>query len=340
MWDDETEFETLNNENNNTNNDEQNHYLNNKVDVLHRHILSRRCSFDKRLYQSYLKQNFIEKPPADSNLLIKKFYEWKFLYFQPITQGSVRGAIFILISINIGSSMLLLPNSIVSAGLIPGYIALVLAGLGSQRTIKILAEQAYEHNIYDYSLLVDKILGEKWFVITQYLGLFNNLGSICRFNIFIISFIKVVFNVFGYDYLFEDSSYTYFPILLSLAIVLLLQVPICSINHIKSLHIFSIFGSLCILFFIVFTAVEFPYYFNLNYNFNRIQFFELSLIPNFIDIICLYFFCFSNHTTVLNVLDDLHTKTERKVDIVVNISFYIEISVYILIIFLGYFSTY
>ena len=126
----------------------------------------------------------IEKPADDANLIIKKFHEWKFLYFQPITAGSLRGAIFCLLTINLGASMLALPHTIVSVGLIPGYIILILGAIASRATLKILTKQAYEYNIYDYSLLVDKLLGERWYVLTQYFGVFNNLGSAINFNIF------------------------------------------------------------------------------------------------------------------------------------------------------------
>jgi len=59
-----------------------------------------------------------------------------------------------------------------------------------------------------------------------------------------------------------------------------------------------------------------------------------------VDVMCIYFFCYGNQTTVLNVLDDVTTKTENKVHLVVKFTFYIELFTYILIIFLGYFSTY
>jgi len=59
-----------------------------------------------------------------------------------------------------------------------------------------------------------------------------------------------------------------------------------------------------------------------------------------IDVICIYLFCFGNQTIILDVLDDIRTKTQKKVEIVVKTSFYIELTCYTLIIFIGYFSTF
>ena len=182
MWDDVTEFEELHRREIESAQKEQ--YIRQKTIKLRHHMLSRRASLDPDLYQALLKQNLLEKPPEDSNLLIKKFYEWKYLYFQPITAGSVRGAIFCLLTINIGSTMLALPRTILSVGLIPGYLGLIIGGIMGKKTLDILTEHAYEHNIYDYSLLVDKLLGERWFTATQYFSVVNNFGSILTFNMF------------------------------------------------------------------------------------------------------------------------------------------------------------
>ena len=181
MWDDNSEFEELlKKERENLSKAE---YIRQKTVKL-RHMLSRRSSLDSNMYQALLSQGLIEKPPDDSNLLIKKFYEWKFLYFQPITKGSIRGAIFCLLTLNIGASMLALPRTIISVGIIPGYCMLILGGFASYHTLQILTDHAYQYNIYDYSLLVDKILGEHLFELTQYFSLINNMGSVVNFNIF------------------------------------------------------------------------------------------------------------------------------------------------------------
>jgi len=203
MWDNEDEIEEYLNEEKQIAKDKQ--FIRDKTIKLERHLLSRRVSLDPELYHSLLEQNLIENVNKNSNALIKKFYEWKYLYFQPINVGSVRSAILCLITIKMYSNMLCLPQTILQVGLIPAYICLYVSAILSQWSVKILTDTAYEYNNYDYSLLVDEILGEFWYGFTQYIGFFLSYGAMIFDNL--LSTYKIINQLnITYQYLQYFSS--------------------------------------------------------------------------------------------------------------------------------------
>ena len=54
----------------------------------------------------------------------------------------------------------------------------------------------------------------------------------------------------------------------------------------------------------------------------------------------MYFFCFANHNVVLNIVSDLKEDKENRGNRAINIQFYIEFVLYIIVMLAGYFSTY
>jgi len=181
MWDNEAEFEEL--EGTYIMNANKEEFIHKKAKKFDKYIFERSASLDPDLYQSLINHNLVENPYEHSNLIVKKFYEWKSLYFQPIRAGSVRGAILCLITIKVFVVMLALPYTVVKVGVIPAYLGLLLAGFTSQWSIKILTDIAYENNLYNYGLLVDMYLGEFWYGLTHYIEFFNNYGGMIWDNI-------------------------------------------------------------------------------------------------------------------------------------------------------------
>jgi amino acid permease len=54
----------------------------------------------------------------------------------------------------------------------------------------------------------------------------------------------------------------------------------------------------------------------------------------------MYFFCFSNHNVALNIISELKGDKEKKGNNAINIQFYIEFILYLVVMFAGYLSTF
>ena len=100
-------------------------------------------------------------------------------------------------------------------------------------------------------------------------------------------------------------------LILSVLIVILIQVPVCTLNTIARLHVLSILGCLLILYVVIISIFEFPYYFHKNFSPDKITYFNFNvdLMQNF----CIFFFAFGNHSTITNAINELNPSTEKRI---------------------------
>jgi len=96
-------------------------------------------------------------------------------YFGPIGEGSLRGGIFNLTIMTIGSSALALPQRFGKMTLLVGVTDVILAGAAALWTFNLLIITGIKHDLYDYSKLVGKLYG-------------RSLGLVLDINIIIYVF--------------------------------------------------------------------------------------------------------------------------------------------------------
>lgn len=149
---------------------------------------------------------------------------------------------------------------------------------------------------------------------------------------------------FGVESLGYSLSTVKFIQMISFAIFF--QIPACIVQDIRPLHILSIVG-IGFLFYLIFVSLpilikvsmlEIQYYQEINYSKSSVVYFDVNL--NIFSVICMYFFCFSNHNVVLTIISDLKGDVEKKGNRVINIQFIIEFFCYLLVMFIGYLSTF
>lgn len=145
-------------------------------------LIDRRTSLDYEAVAEYLKY----KEQGDETIYLRKLQEWKYLYFQPITKGSVRASIFCLLCVSVGSGVLSLPYNIKVPGLILGMIIFLISSFATYWTLNLLKEAAYKDKIYSYGELVEKYYGKKLLITTEVILVINNMGSIVAWNMFSI----------------------------------------------------------------------------------------------------------------------------------------------------------
>ena len=81
--------------------------------------------------------------------------------FSPLSKGSVRGSIFALSASAVGSGVLSLPYVLALCGWAGGLTFMCVAYIAAKITLSMLASMACEHNLPNYSKIVDKA-GGKW----------------------------------------------------------------------------------------------------------------------------------------------------------------------------------
>jgi amino acid permease len=133
----------------------------------------------------------------------------------------------------------------------------------------------------------------------------------------------------------QTSSYAKF--LISLVFVLLLQLPVCTIESFAQLHILSLVGAFMLFYVVLVSIFEFPFYFKKYFQPEKVNYFNLNV--NIFQTFCVFFFAFGNHTSILNVLYELKDKTTARIKMLVNYTYYLEFSLYLVVMLVGYFST-
>jgi amino acid permease len=166
--------------------------------------------------------------------------------------------------------------------------------------------------------------------------LINNFGSQIAWNKFISNILSNLLAYYGNPDFIISTEYT--KLFLSIMIVLFIQVPICTLNTIARLHVLSILGCVLILYVILVSIFEFPYYFEQNFEWDKICYFNFNV--DFLSVFCIFFFAFGNHSTIMNALSELYPKTDIRINKLVNYTSYSEMILYFITMFVGYFSTY
>lgn len=144
----------------------------------HDPLIEKKTSLDPDLYKEI--EEYHEN--KDASAFRSKLREWKYVYFQPITKGSVRSSILCLLCVTIGSGLLSLPFIISRVGIILGLIIFAISAIATHWTLSLITETSKEEEIYDYSELVEKYFGPKMLVLTEIMSLVNNMGGIVALN--------------------------------------------------------------------------------------------------------------------------------------------------------------
>jgi amino acid permease len=274
------------------------------------------------------------RPSKDKNILENKLEEWKAVYFQPITKGSLRASIFCLLCVTLGSSLLSMPYTMKACGVILSLIIFIICAILTGWTLNLIVKTAQKEDCYDYEKLVSIYYNKNLTILTGIMCLMNILGSMAAWNKFIFNITSDLSTYFSIDDFFIDTEYT--KLLLSFLIVIFVQLPVCTLNKISNFYILSSFGSLFVIYIVIVSIFEFPFYFRRNFAWEKINYFDFNF--NFIQIFCIFFFAFGNHSTIMNAMGELRDK--RKVTKLAKYTQGVEYVLYLITIVVGYFSTF
>lgn len=292
-----------------------------------RPLLEKTLSLDPKTVDEKLKMYRTDYSP---------FVKWRLVYFRPITEGSLRASILCLLCITIGTNLLSIPYTMKMCGVALAIIIFVISAIISHWTLNMISETCLKEGYYDYSLLVHKYYGKTLILTTLVMCIFNNIGSSVCWYIIINVLSSNLLEYFGYAELFANERTAQF--IIGILIVLFIQVPFCIHGTIRKFHVLSVIGSFFILYVLLVSIFEFPFYFERNYDSANIVYFNFD--ANFIQTFCIFFFAFGNHSTIMNALVELNPKTEKRVRLLTNYTSYSEMIIYFVTMLVGYFSTF
>jgi amino acid permease len=190
--------------------------------------------------------------------------------FGRIDPGSIRGSIFNLAILSLGSGCLALPKKFGQMSIVVALIDIFLAGLAAYWTLSIMIISSEKHQIYNYSKLVKTLYGRWLSLLLDFTMLIYIFGVMILYQVILYKLLGGVVNEFGgYGYESLDkffnksfwSRYEFkFPIMF--AIALLIVMPLCLLKNISKMRFNSIFGIFSLFLLIVIIIVETPWYFS------------------------------------------------------------------------------
>lgn len=248
-----------------------------------------------------------------------------------IEAGAMRGAIFTLISTAIGAGCLTLPLVLYRQGIILGLFLLVFACYCSYLGIMNITHAAENFKVYEYSELVNKVLGSKWKILFDNVIVIYVFGTIIGYQVMIGFFVPSIFHSLNINF---DPSIE--RIIIMIAANLCIMTPLGLLRKLTSLRFMSILSGFTLVYIAFLIICEFPFFEeHNNYDDVSIFRFNLSILASFN--ICLY--SVTCHTNVAQVYDELQRRNLRRMNKVATRSLVGVLVPYIILSIFGYLST-
>ena len=195
--------------------------------------------------------------------------------FGPMEAGSIRGSIFNLVILSLGSGCLSLPKYIGETSLGVALLLVVAIGLLVWWGLNLISKACYKHQIFIYSNLVKKLYGKYLAIFYEINVILYCIGVLILYQVIIYKLVgEAIYNLFYYDKFTDDEDFIknsfwaawYIKDVFPYAIGLLIIFPLCLIEDVSKLRIFSLFGVITLLSIIGLLIFECPSYVRYYYN--------------------------------------------------------------------------
>ncbi len=212
---------------------------------------------------------------SDENLKLVKPEYRNFISktFGPIEAGSIRGSIFNMVILSLGSGILSIPKYIQKTSL--GMAIFLIFGIGILVwwSLLLISKVCEKNNNYNYSKLIKDLYGKCFSYIYDGLVIIFSIGILILNQVIILTLIgEALFNLYYYkkynndlnefkkDPNFWGSTFCRFilPFIIGICIIY----PLCLIKDVSKLRIVSLFGILTLLSLILLLVIETKSYIN------------------------------------------------------------------------------
>ena len=262
------------------------------------------------------------------------------VFFRPVYHGSLKSSIFCMICVTLGTGMLPIPHLFSSNGLVLTFILYLFFSLPTYYTLQLLIQISHDNKIYNFPELVSKHFGYKSFMtkLTIIALLINSFGCIILWNFYINQFSIGLISYFEEKYATnQNGNY------ICVAILILIQIPLAIYNKGNEFDLMATIGVIQIIYVLLVLIIEFPSYikefFNKNIFFKCKTYFNKNIF-SIMEIPFVLFTSFGNHSTILSVVEQIKSKTSRRVLNVGKFTFFGEFFVYIYLVIICFLSTF
>lgn len=189
--------------------------------------------------------------------------------FGPMEAGSIRGSIFNLVILSLGSGCLSLPKYIGETSLLMALILVIVIGLLVWWGLNLISKACYKHQTFIYSNLVKKVYGKYLAAFYEINVILYCFGVLILYQVIIYKLLgEAIYNLFYYVNFLDDEDFLknnfwaeyYIKVVFPYAIGMIIIFPLCLIEDVSKLRIFSLFGVITLLSIIGLLIFECPSY--------------------------------------------------------------------------------
>jgi amino acid permease len=270
----------------------------------------------------------------------------------PMGPGSMRGCIFNLCILSLGTGSLALPQKIGYMSLLVSPIVIFISGAINYWTLTILGDVARKHKIRKYEEVVSKLFNEK---LSHFLGIvmvLNQSGMIILYQVIMYKLLGGVINEFfslGYANVEEFVAQSFWSqkkikFLVCYLITITVLFPLCRLKTISKMRYASTFGIISLFLLIFIVLIECPFFYKHNVTEGNQKINLMNIRPGFgkdlqfLQSISTIIYAFACHVGVFPVLNSLHNPTRKRVQKVFRRATMLDIVCYLIIGISGYLS--
>ena len=278
--------------------------------------------------------------------------------FGKMQEGSLRGSIFAVSSLALGTGCLSLPIRFTQVSLAGGLVSLTLGAVITYWTLTLMIKSSKNSKTRDYSRLVSESIGKCPAIFLDATIMLYIFGVLISFQVIIYNTAgRVFFELTGqnnsyadfddFNKLKWDTTLYKFPIMFSICAVL---IPLCMLKDISRMRFTSMFSVCSLLYVITVVVVEAPSYYKHYLRNIRIED-DVNTHENWYDIskafgkdllifqsFATMFFSFSCHIGAFPVYKTLANPSVRRIQKVFKRSILIDIVLYYLVSVAGFFT--
>ena len=276
-------------------------------------------------------------------------------YFSPMKEGSLRGSVFAISAVAIGTGCFSLPIRCAHIGLIFGVCILLFGAFCAYWSLTSMIHAARKSKEKDYSRIVKESLGKVPATILDSIMVIYIFGVLISYQVVIYSLIGRVFYELFQSNKYKDfeeyekkiwntNSYK-FPVMFGVSLILL---PLCLLKDLSKMRFTSMIGIMALSYAILVIIIESPFFF-IHYLNNVYKKDDSSTHANFYNIkpafkndlyvfqcFATVFYCFTCHIGAFPVYKTLKNNTVRRINKVFRNSIILDLVIYSLVAIAGF----
>ena len=270
--------------------------------------------------------------------------------FGKMNPGSLRGSIFNLCILSLGTGLLAIPQKIGYMSIVFSPVIIILSGLANYWSLIILVNMSIKLKLKNYESIVKNLLGKK---LSLFLGIImsvNQSGIIILYQVILYKLLGGVINEIGnFGFISVDDFVSnsfwnklWIKFVVCYGIMILFLLPLCLLHNASKMRYASTFGIISLFLLIIIVVAECPFYIidHINNDKFELNYFDIlsglkgdmKLLQSIVTV----FYAFSCHVGAFPVLQTLHNPIERRQKKVIRRAIYIDIISYLIIGASGY----